>query len=683
MRRLTVAAMAAVVVTSLWSNTALAHFLWLESVKPGASGPAVRMYFSETAQPDDPSLLDRLGDVRAFFRSIDGKPQPLPLRRADDALVATEIGNDPSVIALSHTYGVMTRGDETFLLQYHAKAYRATRPADWQRFGTVKELPLEIMPRLDGQRMELTVLWHGKPLAGAEVVVSGPGITSIKEASDGEGRVAFALGTPGVYSARARHFESAEGSGDGKKYSSVRHYSTLTVSLDEAPSKAAPGAAKVYFPPLPVAVSSFGAAVCDGYAYVYGGHSGQAHDYSTETVIGSFIRIDLANPSKGWEVLPGGPALQGLALVEYKGKLIRVGGMQPRNAPGEESDTVSVASCAVFDPKSKTWTALADLPKGRSSHDATVVGDQLVVVGGWCLNGRGGEREWHDAALELDLSKKGAQWQTIEQPFRRRALNTVAMAGKVYAVCGMTSDNELELGVDVLDVAAKKWAKVAPIPGPIRNGFTPAACASDGRLYANPSDGKLYRLAAGGEAWEEAGAAENPRVVHRMLAIRDNRLLVLGGASRNGNVAVAEAIEPSPVATATSASVTAPDATKQTCCPVMTKMPVDGESREVEYKGVTIKVCCAACEKKLRAEPEAYLDVIRLPQLGRAELPGRALEQVFCPVYRDRVVSSKDPSVDYRGVKVYLFNETAKKKFLADPTAYADQTILPQLRNAK
>jgi YHS domain-containing protein len=95
---------------------------------------------------------------------------------------------------------------------------------------------------------------------------------------------------------------------------------------------------------------------------------------------------------------------------------------------------------------------------------------------------------------------------------------------------------------------------------------------------------------------------------------------------------------------------------------------------------VKIKLCCSACLKKWNADPEAYLNLQLLPQLKDMDLPKRTLEQVFCPVFPDRVVSPKDPSVEYRGVKVYLFNETARQKFLEDPAKYADPQVLPQLR---
>jgi len=40
-------------------------------------------------------------------------------------------------------------------------------------------------------------------------------------------------------------------------------------------------AAEPEYAPLPKPVTSFGAAVADGFVYVYGGHAGKPHQYST------------------------------------------------------------------------------------------------------------------------------------------------------------------------------------------------------------------------------------------------------------------------------------------------------------------------------------------------------------------------------------------------------------------
>src|SRR6185312_2703718 len=100
--------------------------------------------------------------------------------------------------------------------------------------------------------------------------------------------------------------------------------------------------------------------VSNGWLYVYGGHIAHTHVYSTAAVSGRFERLNLAdtNTNRKWEALPGGPALQGLNLVAYDGKIYRVGGMGPRNQPREKQETFSVADCARFDPATKQWEPL-------------------------------------------------------------------------------------------------------------------------------------------------------------------------------------------------------------------------------------------------------------------------------------------------------------------------------------
>jgi N-acetylneuraminic acid mutarotase len=295
-------------------------------------------------------------------------------------------------------------------------------------------------------------------------------------------------------------------------------------------------------PPLPEAVSSLGACACDGYVYVYGGHAGRTHSYSTETTSGKFRRLSLADPAKGWETLPGGPHLQGLALVAHKGVIYRVGGMRPRNMPGENPDNHSVASFARFDPKAGRWEQLADLPAPRSSHDAVVVGDTLVVVGGWRMKGEAGKPDWHADALTLDLADPKADWKAVPQPFRRRALTAAVLGDKVYVVAGLTQDGKTDHSVNVFDRAAGTWSAGPSLPGDRMNAFTPAACVSGGTLYVSPADGVVYRLA--GDKWEPAGKLAHPRFVHRLVPAGDGRMFAIGGASKAGNVAAVDVVEP-------------------------------------------------------------------------------------------------------------------------------------------
>lgn len=293
-------------------------------------------------------------------------------------------------------------------------------------------------------------------------------------------------------------------------------------------------------PPLPAAVSSLGAVACDGYVYVYGGHAGKTHSYDTKTVLGTFHRLKLDGGTK-WEELPGGPILQGMNLATHGGKVYRVGGMQPRNEPGTPTDNASVADAAVYDPKAGKWEKLPDLPAGRSSHDLVAVGDKLVVVGGWTQKGKGEKSDWLDTALVLDLAATKPEWKAIPQPFQRRALTATAIGTKVYVLGGLDAKADATNRVDIYDTATGKWSTGPNIPGG-RVGFSPAANTVKGRLILNTFEAAVFRLTEDGSAWEKVGESATKRMVARLLPHGSNALLV-GGASRNGNIAELEVLK--------------------------------------------------------------------------------------------------------------------------------------------
>src|SRR5262245_48483742 len=124
----------------------------------------------------------------------------------------------------------------------------------------------------------------------------------------------------------------------------------------------------------------------------------------------------------------------------------------------------------------------------------------------------------------------------------------------------------------------------------------------------------------------------------------------------------------------------ADDPKAQKFCPVMTTDEIDPDSSPtVQHKGVKILLCCDQCVTPFKRDPAAYLDAKIVPALADLKLPKRDIEQMYCPVLKDRKVSSKDPSITYKGVKVYFFSDLARQRFEKDPERYADPAILPQL----
>lgn len=284
-------------------------------------------------------------------------------------------------------------------------------------------------------------------------------------------------------------------------------------------------------PPLTQATSSLGAVELDGYLYIYGGHAGKTHKYNTDTVLGTFQRLKL-NGGKQWEQLPGGPKVQGMNLATHGGKIYRIGGLQPRNGPNEPADNVSITDCSCFDPKTNKWLPIASLPAGRSSHDLVVAGDKLIVVGGWESRGKGNMPFWHETSLMLDLKDKDAKWESIPQPFKRRALTAASSGSKVYAICGMDENGALINQVDVYDLVSKKWSIGPALPGD-KTGFSPAANIIQNKVIISTSEGLVFRLNESANGWEKVGTSNTKRIVHRLVPFGNNALLV-GGAAPGG-----------------------------------------------------------------------------------------------------------------------------------------------------
>jgi hypothetical protein len=378
---------------------------------------------------------------------------------------------------------------------------------------------------------------RGKPLADAEVTVILPDGKQEKVKTDAQGQTKT-LTQKGRYGAWARFWEKSAGERDGKKYEELRHYAMLVFDAPSVEHVSAPSEAETVAR-MPEASASFGAVVSDGWLYIYGGHISPTHSYSTAAVSGKFHRMDLASPGK-WEELPGGPAVQGMNLAAYRGKVYRVGGMEPRNPPGEPSDNHSLTSVARFDPKSGKWEELPPLPQGLSSHDVVVVGDQLIVVGGWEMQGVGKGEEWSESVVTMDLAANRLEWKSAPQPFKRRALIAAAFEGKVFVMGGINDANAVVGEVEIYDPAKRAWSEGPMLPGGSASAFAPAAAVHAGRLFVSLGDGSLYRLSRSGKEWEPAGKA-SPRVAHRVVSSGDE-LLVAGGARRGANLDLIEAV---------------------------------------------------------------------------------------------------------------------------------------------
>jgi uncharacterized GH25 family protein/outer membrane protein assembly factor BamB len=519
-----------------FASSVQAHFLF---IVPKADAPAAHVVFSEDLQPDENVDIGIVDPAKLFARDSQSQDTPLTLEKADSERSVKLSASGAGVLHGTCEAGVMQRGDSpTFLLVYHPKTILGDAFSKQATLG--EAAPVELIPLGKPGDLRFQLVAKGKPIANSELNVILPDGAQEKAKTNDKGETkSFApMGRYGVW---ARHFESTAGEKDGKRYQQIRRYPTLVVDITEKTKKQNTTAKKTDHPtlaPMPQAASSFGAVACDGWLYVYGGHVVRTHNYSTEAVSRRFHRLNLAD-GKTWEELAGGPGVQGMNLAAHNGKIYRVGGMEPRNKPGEDEDNHSLADVSCFDPAKGKWEALTPLPVPRSSHDVAVVDGKLYVIGGWNMTGDDGQ-DWLSNMLVLDLSAAKPEWKSIEQPFQRRALIAAVAEGKIYVMGGFTEEETPSLNVDIYDTRTGQWTIGPKLPGPPMNGFAPAACTLDGKVYVSVGDGNLLRLNEAAGRWDHV-TKNTPRIVHR-LAPHESKILVLGGAVKGDNFDLIEVV---------------------------------------------------------------------------------------------------------------------------------------------
>lgn len=506
------------------SSLAEAHFVWVLK-----SGEKVQLYFGEGPEASEPELLKNIQSAKVWAQIPGGrggaKMVEVPMTLTEESLSGA-VDDKATALIVSHDYGVVSKGDTPFLLKYLAKQNTSPLPGQWDAVKDADHLPLEITPAMTGSSLKLSVTLKGQPAAGLEVKASGCGLDETLTTDD-KGLVTCEPKADGILTVRVKQVENASGELDGKKYESVRTYSTLTLPLTLPTVQSV---AKT-LPALPKAVTSFGAAVHGDDVYVYGGHFGDAHHYSDSGQSGDFVRLSLKKEDATWESLPGGPKLTGLALVEHGGNLYRVGGFTAKNKDDEDQSLWSQESFACFDPASGQWTELAPLPSGRSSHDAAVVDGKLYVVGGWNMQGAS-ETKWHTSAVVCDLTQPELKWTEIAAPpFQRRAVSLAACKGKLFVVGGMQEDNQITTRVDVFDPATNAWTTAPALHGTGMEGFGTSAFAANGRLVVTAMSGSIQALSEDCSAWQVIGQAAEARFFHRQLTTKSGQILLIAGAS--------------------------------------------------------------------------------------------------------------------------------------------------------
>ncbi len=284
-------------------------------------------------------------------------------------------------------------------------------------------------------------------------------------------------------------------------------------------------------------ITSFGALRVGERVYVVGGYSGTPHAYDSAGQHDALRALSLT--SGAVEIVSHMPyRVQSPTLVAHDGSLFVHGGMRARNAPGEPQDLVSERRIVRFDAARRA-EVVGELPEGRSSHAAVVLGASIYVIGGWTLEGAAAGR-FATETFVLDAEDGHTLRRRLPQPFALRALAAVTVGDRIVIVGGMTDRNATSSDTYLLD-ANGTFTEGPDFP---TNAFGVAAVAHQGHAYASAADGRVYRLAADASRWEEVGSLAFPRFFHQLVSSDDGLLAIGGiaGMSPDARVSVVERV---------------------------------------------------------------------------------------------------------------------------------------------
>ncbi len=180
-------------------RAAQAHFIWLATGEDGQ----LHVYFSDSAEADDPELLKYAEKAKVTRIPRNGEPQTLTLTKGEESLFA-KLENPRAknaIFTATQDFGVMERGGSKFLLRYFAKTGPNLGRPVWKT-DTQKHLALDLVPEQKGSEVAIKVLWQGQPASGAEFNVGRPGLEDVKGLTDDSGTFTFGRRSGGAFHPR-------------------------------------------------------------------------------------------------------------------------------------------------------------------------------------------------------------------------------------------------------------------------------------------------------------------------------------------------------------------------------------------------------------------------------------------------------------------------------------------------
>jgi hypothetical protein len=213
MKLTTLLPVAAMIATLAIPRTAHAHFIWAT-----IEGDQVRFALLENPS-EKPNAQ--------FAKYVDALKTPLMLGATVAGARFCALPKSTTLVFAEKTVGVKNRDGVDYLLSYHAKAATALENTE-----KPTKAPIELLASRTGDQLIVTALQDGWPVPATEVTLHLPGSEEAQTATTGiNGIVNFPfpkLSKSGLVGIRAKIVEEKRGEVEGKKYTQIHHWATLT-----------------------------------------------------------------------------------------------------------------------------------------------------------------------------------------------------------------------------------------------------------------------------------------------------------------------------------------------------------------------------------------------------------------------------------------------------------------------
>jgi N-acetylneuraminic acid mutarotase len=179
--------------------------------------------------------------------------------------------------------------------------------------------------------------------------------------------------------------------------------------------------------PMPTPRWSLMACSSGGHLYAFGGVSGVGNNRRALDIVEAYEPI-----SNSWQSVGKMPeARQGAATAEVNGLIYVISGKIASYVEATQGDQITEHVDA-FDPKTKAWTRVLDIPTGRVGARAVVADGLVFVVGGIAKSG--------EFPTQIDvLDPRSNQWSAGPPLSSGRSGHMCALVGDTIAVLGGSS----------------------------------------------------------------------------------------------------------------------------------------------------------------------------------------------------------------------------------------------------